>query len=533
MSVRLLGAFVLMTVVAPSGHAEIPPPPVPAGPAMPDVERFTLPNGLSVLLLVNHANPYVEARFVARAGSSVDPPGKEGLATMAGAMLTNGTTRHNEEQVADLIESMGATIHARASIDTFEVAGNVVTLEADHLMVFLDLFTDIVRRASFPEASFSRTRALRVSNTRRMADNHALLADTALYAMIYPSGSRGRPPGGTLDSIPTISRDDMVAFHERVLIPQHAVLAFAGDFDALAMRAWIEDAFGDPSWGRGVCQPADRPGFCSQLCVGSMCYANPMASSTYRDPVAKRAAFQGIDVLVIDRDDPSITQVHWRLGADNPVTILDPRWAAFRLGTQILGGDYTSRLNSVLRVKEGLTYGAHFVLSFGVNDSGPMYVSTYVAPRDLRRAIDLSLREMDSMSRARLPIAEVESFRSKIVNAFPFKFETISATLEQYLYLEVAGVPPTWLENYRSTLAKPSAADVHEVMGLIAPHQMILVAVGNQDLATALATYGRVRVVSVESFLRSGLTYAVPAKAKKRVPNRKRGKRRKRRRRHR
>lgn len=517
----------------PQPDSEIPPLPEPDGPSMPTVERFQLPNGLSVLLMPNHANPYVEARFVARAGTSVEPPGKEGLAQLTASMLTNGTSRHGEAQIADLLESMGARVAASSSLETFEIAGSIVTLEPDDLMVFLDLFTEIVRRPSFPEASFERTRALRTSALQALSKNPAALADAALRALLYAGGVRGRPASGTLDSLPALTHGDLSSFHQRVVIPQHSVLAFAGDFDLGAMRAWIADTFGDPSWGRDVCQPSDRPGFCSQLCQGSLCYANPLASGTYSDPVAVRAAFQGIDVLVLDRGEANLSQVHWRLGQDNPVTILDPSWPAFRLGTQVLGGDFTSRLNTVLRVQEGLTYGAHYNVDFGVNDSGVMAVSTEVAPRDVRRAIDLSLRELDRVVRERIPPGELESFRRKIVNAFPFKFETITDTLEQYLYLEVAGVPSTWLETYRERLAGPGQGDVHAAMKTITPHKMSLVAVGNQDLASALTPYGRVRIVSIESFLRSGLTYAVATKNKNPGNTKSRKKTRKRRRRRR
>ncbi|MBD88775.1 MAG: hypothetical protein CL940_00365, partial [Deltaproteobacteria bacterium] len=424
-------------------------------------------------------------------------------------------------------------ITANASLETFEIAGSVVTLEPDDLMVFLDLFTEIVRRPSFPEQSFERTKALRISALRGLSNNPAVLADAGLRALLYTGGVRGRPAAGTLDSLPTLTHGDLALYHERVVIPQHSVLAFAGDFDPAAMRAWIEDTFGDASWGRDVCQPSDRPGFCSQLCQGSLCYANPLASSAYKDPATVRAAFQGIDVLVIDRGEANLSQVHWRLGQDNPVTILDPGWAAFRLGTQILGGDFTSRLNTVLRVQEGLTYGARFNVEFGVNDSGAMAVSTEVAPRDVRRAIDLSLREIDGVVRKRVEPAELESFRRKIINAFPFKFETITDTLEQYLYLEAAGVPTQWLERYRERLSKPTHSAVHEAMKTLTPHKMSLVVVGNEEIASALAPYGRVRVVSVESFLRSGLTYAVSAKPKGVSTKGKRKKSRKRRRRRR
>ncbi|MDP6943230.1 MAG: insulinase family protein, partial [Myxococcota bacterium] len=76
---------------------------------------------------------------------------------------------------------------------------------------------------------------------------------------------------------------------------------------------------------------------------------------------------------------------------DASVVLTDSDWAAFRVGSQILGGDFTARLNTTLRVKEGLTYGARFHVDYGARDSGAMRVATYVAPKDLEKAISLTV----------------------------------------------------------------------------------------------------------------------------------------------
>ena len=82
---------------------------------------------------------------------------------------------------------------------------------------------------------------------------------------------------------------------------------------------------------------------------------------TPEQPIAKEVR----DILLVDRNDPSINQIQWRMGQDNPVHLLHSKWAPFRLGTQILGGDFTARLNATLRVREGLTYGARFRVDYG------------------------------------------------------------------------------------------------------------------------------------------------------------------------
>jgi zinc protease len=190
------------------------------------------------------------------------------------------------------------------------------------------------------------------------------------------------------------------------------------------------------------------------------------------------------------------------------VSELEPEWAAFKLGTQILGGDFTARLNTVLRVKEGLTYGARFPVAFGGHDSGPMRVSTYVAPKDLAKAIDLSIGEIESMRKAPLGKEEIESFKNKLTNAFPFRFETVSDTLGQHVMLAFEDMPVQWLERYNAALRAVTAEEVHQAMQLIDPQQMVLVAVGNRDLLPVLGRYGRVKVLSAKALLDKGLSAA-------------------------
>lgn len=482
-------------------------PTASARTALPPVERYTLENGLEVLLLPQRTNPFFECQFVARAGSASDPAGKEGLAQLTARMLTNGTPTLSEEALARAVEDMGATLRASAGLDTFSVEGTAVTLDPTHRDKLLALFADVLFNASFPEESVSKTKALTLAGLKRLVDNHDDLADAAFAAALYGDSARGRMSSGTLSSLPVLTRDDLVDYRDRVVIPQHAVFAVAGDFDVAAMRAWIAQHLGGAGWGKGICEPGELPGRCARLTKDGRSLVNPFGSRQAAAPPAPAAR----RVILVDRDDPSLNQVQWRLGQQNPVTLLAPSWGAFRLGTQILGGDFTARLNSVLRVREGLTYGARFNVDYGGYDSGSMQVATYVAPKDVGKAIDLSLGELEAVTKEPLPQAEIDAFKAKINNGFPFKFETISDTLAQYLYLAVDGVDVEWLATYTDRIAAPTPAEVHAALSVITPAQMTLVAVGNRDLVEVLSRYGKVEVVSATDFLESGLARATPA----------------------
>lgn len=502
-SIRVLATVILMggALMARSTTAS-------ARSSLPPVERYTLDNGLEVLLLPQRSNPFFECQFVARAGAASDPAGKEGLAQLTARMLTNGTPTLSEEDIARAVEDMGATLSAGAGLDSFSLEGTAVTLDPTHRGKLLALFADVLFNASFPAESVAKTKALTLARVKRLIDSHDALADAAFAAAIYGDGARGRMRSGTLSSLPVLTRDDLVEFRDRVVIPQHAVFAAAGDFDVAEMRAWIAEHLGGADWGKGICEPGELPGRCARLTKAGKSLVNPFANR--RAEVSAKTGPRR--VILVDRDDPSLNQVQWRLGQENPVTLLAPTWGAFRLGTQILGGDFTARLNSVLRVREGLTYGARFNVDYGGYDSGSMEVATYVAPKDVAKAIDLSLGELEAVTEAVLPQAEIDAFKGKIINSFPFKFETISDTLEQYLYLAVDGVDVEWLATYIDRIAAATPEEVHEALSVIEPERMTLVAVGNRDLIEVLSRYGKVEVVSAADFLQSGLARATPVK---------------------
>lgn len=474
--------------------------PASAKTTLPPIERVTLKNGLTVLLLADSANPFVDLRFVVKAGSSSEPAGKEGLADLTASMLTNGTATRSEDDIARMLDDMGASLYASASVDGMSLAGSVVTLDPTHLDTFLTVFHDCLRHATFPAESLTKTRTLTLAGIKRLADSHSALASEAFRAALYGAGPRGRL--ATLKSVEALSRQDLIDFRDRLLIPQHAILAIAGDFDLATMMSWVNTHLADPSWGQGVCRPSDVAGTCQSLCKGDNCLDNPMVASGYTDTPAEPV------VLLVDRADPTINQIQWRMGMDTPVVLTSPEWAAFRVGTQILGGDFTARLNTTLRVKEGLTYGARFHVGYGARDSGSMRVSTYVAPKDLARALELAVAEIRSVTAAPLEAAEIDSFKAKIVNAFPFRFETVSDTMGVYLGLAAEGVDVSWLEDYTDKVARPTAAQIHTALQSIDPKKMTLVAVGNQDLIKPLSAYGRVKVVAVDDFLSSGLDKA-------------------------
>jgi predicted Zn-dependent peptidase len=205
-------------------------------------------------------------------------------------------------------------------------------------------------------------------------------------------------------------------------------------------------------------------------------------------------------------DDPNLSQIPYRLATRNPIAMNDPSWPAFRLGTFVLGGDFTSRLMQTLRVKEGLTYGAYFAPDFGGHASGAMMVASDATPDALLRALTLAQAELERLVSTPIEGAELDMNRAMLVEGFAFKVETVSKTVEQYLSLALAGLPPTWLASWRDRLATPDTKAVQAAMGALDSKALSLVVAGPASLADALKTVKPdLRVISARDLLTTGL----------------------------
>lgn len=475
----------------------------PAG--LPKAERFVLPNGLTVLLVADPENPILDVELAFKAGGGADPSGKEGLASMVGRMLTAGVDGLDEQALAKELARLGAQVAPEVATDTFQFGGQVPTFSDGEVRRFLGLFFQMVRAPTLPAAVLEREKTLRLGLLGRIADNAEAVVEVAAKLAAMGQGPWGRPVFGNATAVAGLTRDDVVRFHRAVLQPKNAVLAIGGAFDPGAMRTYLERELA--GWGVDTgASPGGLPGRMARLCAvvdeQDVCFANATAYAPTRS--AGLPYPRTIHVVV---DDPGLTQIPWRLSGPNPVAMVDAQWPAFRLGVFALGGDFTSRLNTRLRTKEGLTYGAYFDPGFGGHVSGAMMISTDATADALERSISIGTEEVQALLQNDLSEEELGQVKALLVEGFAFKFETILDTVDQYLTLEVAGVPITWLAGWRQALLLPSAAEIRKALGPLDLHHMTLVVAGPASLGPTLAAlkHGEVTTLTAKDLLERGL----------------------------
>ena len=188
-----------MTVPDVKVIAERPTPGTPRPYDFPAVERFTLPNGIRVVVADLPGRPLVSASLVLRNGAADEPPAHAGATVLAARAMTEGTARYEAIALVEAAERLGASLHADAGWDATSVS---VDVPAARLEAALELLAEVALHPTFPEAEVERLRDERLNDLLQARADPRRRADEAYSSTIYEGASPyHRPAGGTKETV--------------------------------------------------------------------------------------------------------------------------------------------------------------------------------------------------------------------------------------------------------------------------------------------------------------------------------------------
>jgi predicted Zn-dependent peptidase len=389
-------------IVTPSlDRNDAPTSPAPAAYRPPRPDISTLRCGIPLWSFPRHDLPTVAGIIVIKGGASLDRPGQEGLTHLTTSMLEEGTTTRTAAEIAQAIESMGATISANCGWDGAWVSFKC--LKSD-LLATLDLVADCLLNPTFPEPEWQRVRGQALAALKAERDSAESRAYRAFLKAIYADGHPYRfPMAGTDESVGRLDRTDLANYRGRYLIPSSAAVVVAGDADPDALALELDRRLS--SWnGAGADSPA----------------------------IALPADADRPRLLLLDR--PGAPQAVLRAGHLG-VSRTDPAFDQLLVLNQLFGGQFTSRLNAKLREERGLTYGirSHFDCRRG---AGPFSLGAAVEANRVGEAINDIRQELSDLVSSRPPAqTEVDDARRALIEGHARQFETPSALVSRYAHL--------------------------------------------------------------------------------------------------
>jgi zinc protease len=198
--------------------------------------QTTLPNGLKLLVQRVHDNGTVFIGGSMRRSPDFEPPGKEGLAGIASALLSYGSANYDYNAQHRLEDDLGAGVGFGSSFGAHGLARDTDKL--------LDALADDVRRPLLPEDRFVLIRQSSAATTERRAIDPQYRASRAFAEALYPANDPAlREP--TKKSLESITIDDVRAFAKKYDRPDLTTLVVVGDVDPDAVKASVARAFGD------------------------------------------------------------------------------------------------------------------------------------------------------------------------------------------------------------------------------------------------------------------------------------------------
>jgi zinc protease len=445
------------TQPAAADRSRLPDTGTPAELRLPPVQRFTLGNGLKVVLAERRETPMASFNLILDAGFATDAaaPGdaaRPGLASLALDMLDEGTQSRDALAISAQLEGLGARLSTGSSLDSSSIALSAVRPLFEPALA---IFADVIRRPAFPVHELERLKKQRLAAIQQEKAQPVTLAQRVLPPLLYGAQHPYGLPltgSGTETSVSALGVEQLRRFHRDWVRPDNATLVVVGDIGPGELKAMLEKHLGD--W-RAPATPLPRKNLAAV-------------------PLPDRPR-----VFLMDRP-----------GAEQSVVIAGhvaapfdgERKFALDALNAILGGQFTSRLNMNLREDKHWSYGARSVLREARGQQPFMAYAAVQADRtaDSMREI---LRELKDLRGKRPPSqAELAAAQDSLVLSLPGDHETngaISATLGQAV---VFGLPDDYYNRYVSRVRALAPAELKTVaQALLQPDALTWVVVG--DLA--------------------------------------------------
>jgi zinc protease len=405
----------------------------------------------------------VAGAIVVKGGGGLQGPGQPGLTQLTLEMLEEGTTSRTAAEIALEQESIGAHVSASCGWDAAYISFRCLKTE---LLTTLDLAVDILRNPTFPESEWERVRAQTLAALQAERDSAEARAYRALLEALYAEHHPYRYPlVGTLASVDRLTRRDLAGYHAQYLVPSLAAVVVAGDVDPEAIAQELDRRLS--SW------------------------AGPTGSFP---TIADTERVQSPRLLLLDR--PGAAQAVVRVGHVG-LARTDPAFEVVLLLNQILGGQFTSRLNTKLREERGLTYGVRSQFDCR-RGSGPFTISTAVQANRIAQALDDVYHEVSALLTSQPPTqAELDDARRAIVEGHARNFETPSALVNRFASLVVFDFPADYESGLADRLAGISLDELTaQSHRLIHPHMLVAVVVA--DAAQVMEDLNRIDWAAVE-----------------------------------
>lgn len=426
------------------------------GVKLPAVTRKVLKNGVTLLLVEKHEVPLVSFSAWLRGGSLSDVAGKEGLSALTGELLQKGAGKRDAREFAEAVDGVGGQLHVTPGREALRVDGQFMARDAG-LMV--ELLGDMLMRPRFEQAEFDKLRERMASEIAAAKDGDLrAVVGTYFQAFHFQGHPYAKPVGGSEATLAALKREDVQAYAKAHLGADRLTLAVVGDFNGKQLASKLEAALG--GWAR----------------AGAPAPAAPATQPTH-----------GRRVLLVDK--PDATQTYFWLG-NTGIARNDAGRVDVGLANTFFGGRFTSLLNTELRIKSGLSYGAQSLV-LRETQPGAVALASYTKTESTQKAIDLALDVLARYRQSGMDAEGLASTQAYVLGQFPPTLETGGQLAAKLAELSFYGLDASDVDGFAAAVGSATRERVQAAIRRVlpAPEDVTLVLIGKASAIRDVARH--------------------------------------------
>jgi zinc protease len=398
-------------------------------PSPETITRIELSNGIVVLTYENHSSPAVVVSGYLWAGALSEPSAHAGLASFTASMLMRGTETRTFSQTNEALESVGAQVGFRSGVHTVAFGGKSL---AEDLNLLLEIVADSLQHPTFPADEAETLRGQIITGLQRRAHDTRRMAQLTFDALLYPDHPYGRSAQGYLDTIPNLSREDLVSYYQQQFSPDGMVISVAG---AVAVDAVLEKV---------------------QAALGG--WRTPTASPNKSIPPNVKLIELRRETVIVEGKTQSDIVLGWP-----GLSRADADFMKAHLANTILGiFGMMGRLGDTVRDEQGLAYYVYSRLEAGLG-AGPWQAIAGVSPDNVERAVSGILRQVSRLREEATPAEELADSQSFLTGSMPLRLETNEGVASALLDMERHGLGFDYLQRYAGLVNAVTVQDVQEM----------------------------------------------------------------------
>ena len=412
------------------------------------IERVVSPGGIEAWLVRDQAVPLISVDIAFVGGTEQDPKDKPGIANLAASLLDEGAGKLNAVAFRNQLERKAIEIGFRAGRDYIRGTIRMLTEHRDEAFDYLRLALTVPR---FDPEAVERIRSQVLSQLRRNSTSPNDIASRAWWRAAFPNHPYGQPTAGTLESVPTITIDDLKGYTRRVLAREFMKIAIVGDIDAETAGKLLDRTFGE---------------------LPTKADLRPVADVTVQD-LGRRS--------VIDLDVP---QTVVNFGGRGPVRS-DPDFMAAYIVNHILGGgSFSSRLYREVRETRGLAYGVSSQLAW-YRHGAVLMGSTATRADATRESLDVIQAEFARMATEGPTEEELAKTKAFLKGSFVLGLDTSGKIASHLVQMQIDNLGIDYIERRPALIDAVTLADTKRVAKRLLDSGLLVTVVGRPQGVTS------------------------------------------------